>query len=423
MSDGAQNLELTHGSSPRDNFTIWRKLNSGPHATGFRLTCRHDFSRLYPLPLHDECDSPRAKQFRPILQAMWYPAHRSESDLVMPYRDYFAVDNVAAGFHQFLRRLFDFNLNMASQYGLLKPLAELGPEEQNVFEAWLNTPTTAIRNAPAATGRFPLVIYHAGLGSSYEDNALFCEYLASHGYIVLSSAFQAEDASKVGLNGDFERSARDVQFLLNSLQTQPNVDLERVAVMGHSFGGHTASALRGLTNSPMDAVVSLDSTMEYFPSDDEKFAAVRQRLHSERHTVPMLLFSGMRQFWFWTEGSDDHVVKLEPPFFDSYNHLPHAQRYYATVRDVEHSDFVAQGAWLGRNRHALQGKAAHGEKVWDTFEAICLIIHQFLDAVLKQDAAAAELLRQAAQHETTEKSGASAISLRIEDAVPVPTAP
>src|ERR1035437_11073477 len=89
--------------------------------------------------------------------------------------------------------------------------------------------------APAA-GKFPVVIYHPGLGGTFDDNSVACEYLASHGYVVLSSAYQAADSSALNIDGDLATSLEDLNFLLRYAATLPFADVSKVAAMGHSYG-------------------------------------------------------------------------------------------------------------------------------------------------------------------------------------------
>jgi len=403
----------------RDRPPLWGGLKPGLHEAGFRLACRPDFSRLYASPYRDTPGPRGPKRFRPVLQATWYPARQTAGAEAMRYRDYFDPKSAGPEFEGFLTPLFAFNLGMACRYGLHKPLTALDPRERAAVEAWLESPTAALKNGPPAAGRFPLVIYHPGLGSSYEDNAVFCEYLATHGYLVVSSAYPPEQADNIGIDGDFDRSARDFHFLLNSALAEPHSDPEHVAVMGHSYGAHTASGLLGLVNSPVDAVVSLDATLESVPSDSERLAGVRARLNRpERVTAPMLVFAGMRQLWTWTEGSEGHTVQFEPPFFEFYDALPYADRYYAAVRHLEHPDFVSQGAALGRIRRSLAGDEASGNQVWDAYERVCLLAHRFLDAVLKRDEAAGTFLRDTA-HGAAD-AGSALLLRRVEAASPPP---
>ena len=78
-----------------------------------------------------------------------------------------------------------------------KSKQELTGAEQRLLEELWNAATSAHRNAPPVERRFPLVIYHSGGGSSFEDNAVLCEFLASHGFVVLGSAFQESAGSIV----------------------------------------------------------------------------------------------------------------------------------------------------------------------------------------------------------------------------------
>ena len=121
---------------------------------------------------------------------------------------------------------------------------------------------------PPAAGKFPVVIYHPGLGGTFDDNAVACEYLASHGYVVLSSAYEAADSSSLNIDGDLATSLDDLNFLLRYAATLPFADSCQVAAMGHSYGAQAMLAWRRAPNSPLDAVVFLDSTVEYRPLDD-----------------------------------------------------------------------------------------------------------------------------------------------------------
>ena len=63
------------------------------------------------------------------------------------------------------------------------------------LEAWLTEgmkptfgkPLWAVRNAPLASGRFPVIIYAPSFSSVSWENADLCEYLASYGYVVIAS--------------------------------------------------------------------------------------------------------------------------------------------------------------------------------------------------------------------------------------------
>ena len=94
-----------------------------------------------------------------------------------------------------------------------------------------------------------MVIYHPGLGGTFDDNAVAYEYLASHGYVVLSSAYQSADSSSLNIDGDLATSLDDLQFLLRYAATLPFADVSKVAAMGHSYGAQAVLGWRARPNS------------------------------------------------------------------------------------------------------------------------------------------------------------------------------
>jgi dienelactone hydrolase len=118
----------------------------------------------------------------------------------------------------------------------------------------------AHRNAAARKGRFPLVIFSHGNGGSRNQNTFWCDYLASHGYIIVSAdhtgnarwtivngkpvLFQASER-----NNSAKDRPRDVSFLLDQMirwdkgadkRFAGRIDTDHAAVTGMSFGSYTA---------------------------------------------------------------------------------------------------------------------------------------------------------------------------------------
>jgi hypothetical protein len=52
----------------------------------------------------------------------------------------------------------------------------------------LSSPTASLNDARPVKGKFPMIIYAPSFGMSSIQNNIFCEYLASHGYIIASAA-------------------------------------------------------------------------------------------------------------------------------------------------------------------------------------------------------------------------------------------
>ena len=342
---------------------FWGELKPGRYPVGFRSLYQLDVARSYDADYPAPGSTPRKKP-RPIFLAIWYPA-AALHDNAMVYRDYFRAVSVDSRGRRFRPAPAQIHPRHGLRVHARQGVREAHHEERADWDALLATPVYATQDVPAAPGKFPVVIYHPGLGGTFDDNAVACEYLASHGYVVVCSAYQAADSSSLNIDGDLATSLDDLQFLLRYAATLPYADASRVAAMGHSYGAQAMLAWRARPNSALDAVVFLDSTVEYRPLDDSPaFKAALER--NRNSAAPVLMFADSRR---------------QPRFevFDPY--LAFAARHEVTVDGMEHNAFVSQGA------------IRKDDSVHRNYEAICLVISRFLDGYLKGDAQALAWLR------------------------------
>jgi predicted dienelactone hydrolase len=118
----------------------------------------------------------------------------------------------------------------------------------------------AHRNAPVRKGRYPLVVFSHGNGGSRNQNTFWCDYVASHGYIVVSpdhtgnARWTLIDGKPVVFQGgERANSAKDrpvdVSFLLDQMirwdrgadkRFAGRIDTDHAAITGMSFGSYTA---------------------------------------------------------------------------------------------------------------------------------------------------------------------------------------
>ncbi|MFI6946885.1 alpha/beta hydrolase family protein [Streptomyces sp. NPDC050422] len=155
-----------------------------------------------------------------------------------------------------------------------------------------STSTHARTDAPAARGRFPLVLLSPGFGTPRATLTSLAEDLASRGYVVASvdhayestgTAFPggrvltctACDVAEAAPDDEAEREvlrtvstgrAADLSFVLDRLtgarpawKNSRMIDRRRVAVAGHSIGG-SAAASAMLADPRFDAGVNMDGT-------------------------------------------------------------------------------------------------------------------------------------------------------------------
>ncbi len=221
----------------------------GPHAVGLRMVEQYD----------------NARSFRdgawPLQTLVWYPAVRGSGKPVV-YGDYMALSATTLSFGQ--------------------------PRKAVGFHAWFvqgmkhaeREPVKSQRDATPENGRFPVVIYAASYDAPSWENADLCEYLASHGYVVISGPGMGASREPDRQKGA-EQQARDIAFFIAYAQTLPDADLSRIAVVGFSWGG-LANVIAAARDPRIDALVSLDGSARYWPGIVEKAADV----HPENMTIP-----------------------------------------------------------------------------------------------------------------------------------------
>lgn len=366
---------------------LWGKLTPGRFPVGFRSEWQLDHSRRYNTTFDDQTKYADVPAPRPILLNVWYPAANVGDAKRMPHRDYLEIRSDNPQLTKFATKLAEYNRGVIAQEVMQKPAKNLEDREKQLLDQILDSPTACIRNAPPAEGRFPLVIYHSGHGSSFEDNAVLCEYLASHGFVVIGSAFQKPDGSSFGVDGGLH-SAHDMAFLVAAAGRFPNVDSRHIGVIGHSGGAHAALTYGSLPGAAVDAVVSLDTTQDYHSVKDPGWLDMTNLVLKNRKNFASSLL----------------MVAAPYAYFDLADRLNRAPRYYFTVPGLGHDDYIAQGGIsrerllqlsLGDPKKTPETRAeqqAELAKVNAGYRSSCEYILRFLEAELKGDAPAKEAL-------------------------------
>ena len=212
----------------------------------------------------DEWFTEESNDKRRIVVQIWYPSEAS-NDAALPY--------------------------LPSPDKWLPALSDILELPQFLFNHLREINTHSVLNAELnkSIKQAPLVIFSHGIyGFRFQNTAQF-EALASRGYIVVSAdhAFDAsltffEDGSiadfRSGYEGELTEKqfwalrnpqlrtrVADIRFMLDTIENKQStgeavwsaIDLERIGIFGHSYGGATGIVAAG-EDKRIDAVVALD---------------------------------------------------------------------------------------------------------------------------------------------------------------------
>ncbi len=342
----------------------------GPHAVGLKVVEQYDFSRTYR-PMTDDLGKPYSKErARPLQTLVWYPAEKGAGK-PMTVADYFDLIATETSFGD------------PHKEGSVESLrSEMAPSLGSVL--W------AVRDAELASGRFPVVIYAPSLSAVASENADLCEYLASHGYVVIASPDMGETTRSMTADlAGTSTQARDVSFLIGYAQTLPNTDMSEVAVVGFSMGG-LSNLVSAARDNRIDVLVSLDGSVRYHPELVKQSGDV----HPEQMTLPWL---------FFTQGdlSLEEEGRVFPGVFEAPNALnawTHGDLVTVHMLGMTHMEF---GSMYQRNEQFWKSSFPEHRKAdyeredgYTSYTWVARYTLQFLNAYLKHDAAAMAYLKR-----------------------------
>ena len=298
---------------------------------------------------------------RPITMSIWYPA---QTDDERPVRYGRYLDG-ADGRESFQARL--------ATYGYSLSPAEL--------EALFSSETGAVEKAPRASGPFPLLIFGTGLTGPFYLNTVLCEYLASHGYIVVAipSLPAREDVEAAYDALAVDAQIRDMEFVIQEMHGYAEVGDGRLGLVAWSLGG-VAQALLQMKNTDVGAVVSLDAATGY--------------AYGEKLLESSLFFQPQRATAAFLHATDSRESGQVPKSFRYFDEVARGRSYLLTIEGATHAEFTSL-ANVVPLRVAPHESREGSEEALERYRRLCLYVRRFLDASLKSDGSAAEFLEDA----------------------------
>lgn len=252
------------------------------------------------------------------------------------------------------------------------------------------------QNLSEIQGTIPIVVISHGLGDSPDSFLDIASHVASHGFMValpehIGSNFAQKQAMFNWLSDETFKAREfldrplDVSYLLDELERlnattfDGKLDVNRVAAIGHSFGGYTALALGGATidferlaqrcnpeaNLIVDAAMVLECQALELSNQPEviqhlgetgvqdervklvmAFATVSNLLGSRgisRIDVPVMIFSG----------AFDILTPVVPQQISAFGWLTTPDRYLYLAENTSHSPGITRltSNWFNLDQH------------------------------------------------------------------------
>lgn len=342
-------------------------LDHGDYLIGFRHYITSDSARTYSRIF----DYSNKRHARPITVSIWYPSEQKVSNKTpLKILDYFEI----------LKEEVEW---------------EYLPNEQllNWFY-YANTPanqvhlseqTNAFSEIGFAKGKFPVIIYAPSFQASSIENFALCEFLATHGYVVIASPSRGTETRFFSNNyaKELETQARDVEYLTKEINKLSLIDPDKLAVMGFSFGG-LSNVIAQIRNNNIKAIVSLDGTERYQYSLLQKspFFDIKKidvpYIHMAQKDIPEKVLS------------EDNINPELNTKFQLYDSITNSEAYQLKFHDLTHSYFSTLGI-LFEKRDTRQDKS--DPEIMESYKWVSAYTLHFLNAHLKKDKNSLEFIR------------------------------
>jgi dienelactone hydrolase len=230
-------------------------LKVDKYDVGFRYYEVFDTTRLYYSNNQDTT-------YRPLLITFWYPTKEESEKDNMNFKQYIDLISIREDFSK------PNDVIDSDSYNFVNAYAQFA---QNSYAIGLNittqeildSPVKACLNLPIEKGEFPLIIYAPSNSKTPIQNHIICEFLASHGFYVISvpsagpNSIERKDIGKSIL-----AQVEDMEFILDYIENKIKINYSNIGLLGFSMGG-LATAIFQMKHTNVKAIFSMDGSQDY----------------------------------------------------------------------------------------------------------------------------------------------------------------
>lgn len=282
----------------------------------------------------------------------------------------------------------------------------------------------AVSDAPPAEGSFPLVVFSHGLGGFRFQSLFLMEHLASFGFVVIAADHPGStivDDSQIPLN--YAQRPFDMLRLIDHApqindELAAIIDMDRIALAGHSFGGYTALAASGAqlnfgqlqdfcrqsnddfvcflleSEAEIAAARGLDvvPTGPWPATSDPRIKAVVTFAPWNGPILDSVSLARMNIPTLFVVGTTDQVTPPERDAFTLFNNMANSPRTLVALENADHFIFVEACSEFELESAGFFDMCS--DQVWDMARVHDLINHfttAFLTGVLVDGTQSAQL--------------------------------
>ena len=201
---------------------------------------------------------------RPLLIHFWYPSMKELKNESYSFHNYIDLISLRENFNRDSSEVDKNSFNFVNAYaGFAKQY--FGVDTNLTTQQILVSSVTAQYGVPIAKSKkkFPLIIYAPSNSKSSIQNHIICEYLASHGFMVISVG--SAGVNSLNRKNDKESimaQVEDMEYILKYFKDNLNLKYSGLGLFGFSTGG-LATIIFQMNNNEVKAVLSMDGSQEY----------------------------------------------------------------------------------------------------------------------------------------------------------------
>jgi predicted dienelactone hydrolase len=279
--------------------------------------------------------------------------------------------------------------------------------------AAFSIPGIAVAGAPAAQGRFPLVILAHGFNNTPQVLAWLAENLATKGYVVAAPAFRdppkfdAPSAMFAFAHRPIDLAAIVAEAQSRAAAGQPpfaGADPDRTALIGYSMGGYGVVVAAGAALDPGLAQATGGVMAPYVAGGAKADTLKAAHLKAVVAISPASFLGSLSMFaphgldaitvpTLFIVGSQDHTVGYDPGVRTLFEAETKAPRYLLTFREAGHG--IGLSPAPAEMRGALWDQDWFEDPVWRKDRLMGIEAHfitAFLDRYVKGEAGKAAYL-------------------------------